>query len=305
MDDSGQQTPPPDPVAQAYQELSDRINTLAAENQELHRMLLEANHRPQHTPEPKVVLPEKFSGKHSDLRNFLSSVSNIVELQPSRYGPDRAKTGLVGSLCLGDALSWYRTLQENSSPLLHDFREFLEEFKNQFGDPYFQENSRRQLLGLSQGKSSASAYASRFRRIASDTGFNDETLRYHFERGLSHEVRRAIAVNDQSFSTLDDTIKYAIKVDNRLFEFSKQEGQLSNPVRAPTVALGPVPMEIGSVTTPVHPKFHKLTDEEKTRRRREGLCLYCGQPGHLAHSCPSKQTNLRVAATETEDPKNV
>ncbi|KAI8146048.1 hypothetical protein BJV82DRAFT_490996, partial [Fennellomyces sp. T-0311] len=35
-------------------------------------------------------------------------------------------------------------------------------------------------------------------------------------------------------------------------------------------------------------KFAPLTKEEKDRRRKLGLCLYCGEAGHEAQSCPKK-----------------
>src|SRR6201996_2238823 len=45
-----------------------------------------------------------------------------------------------------------------------------------------------------------------------------------------------------------------------------------------------------------------LTPEEKERRRREGLCTYCGEAGHLAVKCPKnsskpKETKARATAT--------
>jgi hypothetical protein len=32
-----------------------------------------------------------------------------------------------------------------------------------------------------------------------------------------------------------------------------------------------------------------LTVEEKERRHKEGLCLYCGEKGHLVAECPKSQ----------------
>lgn len=34
---------------------------------------------------------------------------------------------------------------------------------------------------------------------------------------------------------------------------------------------------------------HRLTAQERSRRRLGGLCLYCGEPGHFAASCPRKR----------------
>ncbi|OMJ12906.1 Retrotransposon-derived protein PEG10 [Smittium culicis] len=272
-----------DEVAHMVQQLNERINTLAAENQELRSRYEEIHRNQQPTGpvlEPKVMLPEKFTGKHSDLRNFISALRNVLELQPYRYQSDRSKTGLVGSLCLGDALSWYRNLQESESPMLHNFSSFIDDLRSHFGDPYFQENARRQLLLLSQGKSSASTYASRFRRIATDTDFNDATLCYHFERGLNIETRRAIAVNDQTFNSLEELIRYSTKVDNRLFEFSRDTASYLPPQSS----MNHTPMEIGKINV-----GRKLTSTEKMHRFKNGLCLYCGESGHIVGSCPKKK----------------
>ncbi|OMJ20330.1 hypothetical protein AYI70_g4174, partial [Smittium culicis] len=60
-----------DEVTLMIQQLNERINTLAAENQELRSRYEEIHRNQQPTGpvlEPKVMLPEKFTGKHSDLR---------------------------------------------------------------------------------------------------------------------------------------------------------------------------------------------------------------------------------------------
>ncbi|KAH7287736.1 hypothetical protein KP509_32G071200 [Ceratopteris richardii] len=53
----------------------------------------------------------------------------------------------------------------------------------------------------------------------------------------------------------------------------------------------PEPMQI-DVT-----RFKPLTVEGKQRRILNKLCLYCGNPEHIAINCPNKRTNLRGAAT--------
>ena len=45
----------------------------------------------------------------------------------------------------------------------------------------------------------------------------------------------------------------------------------------------------------------RLTEEEKERRRRNNLCLYCGGSGHMVRNCPAK---LRVAAVGTQSSEN-
>ena len=51
-------------------------------------------------------------------------------------------------------------------------------------------------------------------------------------------------------------------------------------------------------------KDGKLTEEEHQQRIKEKLCMFCGQPGHMAKDCPkstlkSAKTKARVARVET------
>jgi hypothetical protein len=58
-------------------------------------------------------------------------------------------------------------------------------------------------------------------------------------------------------------------------------------------SFGPAPMQIDAA------KFKPLTEAEKLRRRTNNLCLYYGNPGHIARQCPQKLVKLQVQATET------
>ena len=56
---------------------------------------------------------------------------------------------------------------------------------------------------------------------------------------------------------------------------------------------------------PSHPgKDGKLTEEEHQQCIKEKLCMFCGQPGHMAKDCPkftskSAKTKARVAKVKT------
>jgi hypothetical protein len=41
-------------------------------------------------------------------------------------------------------------------------------------------------------------------------------------------------------------------------------------------------------------RYKCLTQEEKQRRRREGLCLYCGKPNHQAKDCTTKSNGYKA-----------
>jgi hypothetical protein len=57
------------------------------------------------------------------------------------------------------------------------------------------------------------------------------------------------------------------------------------------------PMQIDST------RFKSLIQEEKYRRRSKGLCLYCGEPNHIAQNCPNKgRFKARVATSINKNP---
>ena len=55
--------------------------------------------------EPKIPTPDKFSGHKKDFKNFKASVTNVIKLQPSRYGSEEIKILFTGTLLTGDACS--------------------------------------------------------------------------------------------------------------------------------------------------------------------------------------------------------
>lgn len=59
-----------------------------------------------------------------------------------------------------------------------------------------------------------------------------------------------------------------------------------NPVGIPEAE----PMQIG---------YTRLSEAERERRRRNHLCMYCGQAGHLRASCPVKATSRNPAAVSS------
>lgn len=268
--------------------LNEEMKMLRIQNEDLMRRA--ERHHPASRGSPKVLLPEKFTGKHSEFRNFLAAIQNVLEIQEDRYNNDRVKTGLVGSLCAQDALNWYRTLQEERSELLYNYDLFLDAFKSQFGDPYLKRNAKNQVVAMNQGRSSASAYAARFKRVAADSGFNDETLRYHFEEGLRDDVKRAISVNDEDFDSLETLIRYAIKVDNRLFQFrSEQPGGTFLTPRISGPGHGPTPMDLGAV------QARRTKQDRPPGTNQRGACWTCGSTEHQARQCPvSNRSASRV-----------
>lgn len=271
---------------------------------------------PHPTPEPKVALPAKYAGDRESFRAFTSQIRLVLRMQPHTYAADTSRVGLVGSLLTGAALGWFSPLIETNSPLLEDFEAFMAEFKSVFGDTDRVRVAAAQLRQLRQGSRPVASYAADFRQLACEVGWDEAALVDAFRYGLRDDVKDLLLTMPDA-TTLSDIVAQAVKCDNRLFE-RRRERQFSRAGPAPwhaTMARQPSapttsfqqqrpqtlaaddPMQVDGAI-----RIGPLTADEKARRRRHGLCMYCGQAGHMVAVCPSKGRDHAFAATTTTVP---
>ena len=111
-----------------------------------------------------------------------------------------------------------------------------------------------------------------------------------FRWGLRDDIK-TLLLNFPKPTTLSEAITQVIDCDNRLFEqqqerrllFGSYRREYAAPARqTPSNTSTPEPMQIDAS------KVKKLSEEEKERRRREHLCLYCGGKDHGWRNCPAK-----------------
>lgn len=121
-----------------------------------------------------------------------------------------------------------------------------------------------------------------------------------FQWGLREDVKDLLLTLPDAI-TLSEAITQVVRCDNRLF-LRKQERKTNNMFNLqPIASVGPTPSGTSSNDVPLDDpmqvdvtRFKPLTQEEKDRRWKEGLCLYCGEPGHKASNCLKKSTKQRI-----------
>ncbi len=133
------------------------------------------------------------------------------------------------------------------------------------------------MLALRQGKDTASDYSLTFRTLAAQTGWENGPLKLLYRKGLSTELQTELACRDEG-KTLEQFIELAIRLDNLL---RSRRPSRQFPLQTSAFAGAPEsePMQVG-VT--------HLSSEERERRVRNHLCLYCGLSGHLRATCPTR-----------------
>lgn len=266
---------------------------------------------------PKFKAPPTFDGSASKVESFINSISGAIHLSRATLPTDRDKALFLQTyLADGNASSWFTAIQKTNAALLDDFDALLVDFCSHFGDSDLAGSAQRKMSKLYQ-TGSCSTYAAKFRDLLPYLDLSEATKIFYFDQHLKKDVQQALIYVRPKPSKFDEYVKLCISIDNDIHsrhldwkhgadnsssskassnrspssrqETARASSSSSNPTPSSSSTLSPgVPMEIDAarVSRPRGP----LTDEEKDRRRRLNLCLYCGGSGHSAHDCPNKKS---------------
>ncbi len=175
------------------------------------------------------------------------------------------------------------------------FNSFIQSFKEVFKHPAVGKEVGEQLLCLHQEGGSAADYALSFHTLAAQTGWRDaDPLKLLFRKGLNSELQSELACRDEG-KTLEQFIDLAIHIDNLLCSRRPPRPSLALAVTA-TAPPGTEPMQIG---------FTHLSGEERERHIRQNLCLYCGLPGHMRASCPTRLPHNTSAVSQNSSQSTI
>jgi Ty3 transposon capsid-like protein len=252
----------------------------------------------------KVSSPEYFDGAPSKCRSFILQLQLVFQAQPLHFSNDAAKVTYAATYLRGSALSWFAPyLENNDLSITHNYTNFIQELSSVFGDPDRIASAERTLMTLAQNNRPAYQYASEFRRVMHETKWNEDALASIFYKGLRDDVKDELCKLEKP----DSLVKYmelAIKIDNRLFERRQEKKRSSSILNSSQVPHSYIKLSAKpNMSTPERQNFlpqasstpmeistihQSLSPAEKQRRLRSKLCLYCGNPGHFATSCPAK-----------------
>ncbi|KAL0157229.1 hypothetical protein M9458_048475, partial [Cirrhinus mrigala] len=190
-----------------------------------------------------------------------------------------SKVSLVCSLLTGKALNWATALWEGRQMTFPTYQHFLAKFREVFDHAEDGKEAEDELLNLRQGSSTAADYSLMFRTLAARAGWEGKPLKAMYRRGLRMDLQAELTCRDDN-KTLEEFMDMAIKMDHLLrSRRGRRSRSPSTTLQSPTHATEE-PMQVG---------FTRLTEEERERRMRNRLCLYCGQSGHL-RAQPGRKT---------------
>ncbi|KAE8247514.1 hypothetical protein A4X03_0g7031, partial [Tilletia caries] len=275
--------------------------------------------------EPKVASPEAYHGRNkSKLGHFLLGLNIVIKTQSSRFPDDESKINYAISFLRDDAMAWIEPFatkpSEDQPAYMKNYSLFIKELKTIFGDPDEVATAERSIRLLRQ-RGLASTYFADFRRYAAVLDWNDPALTSQAYTGLKDSIKDELARTGRP-EGLDQLIEVCTRIDNRLHERQVERERAVPTTKAPALTSTPssnsnsnnnnnnnnkpqttyvVKTEGGSNTST---KRGPLSAEEKERRRREGLCGYCGKlsrssnPPRPPSDCSASQTITFAAANQ-------
>ncbi|KAK7916542.1 hypothetical protein WMY93_012303 [Mugilogobius chulae] len=254
--------------------------------------------------EPHIPTPERYSGDLGACGRFLLQCSLVFDQQPHTYATDKSRIAFVISLLSGKASQWATAAWESNSEIFQSFVAFTNEMRKLFDHPLKGKEAAKRLLALNQGSASVAQYAIDFRILANESGWDDTALQSVFLRGLTDNVKDELAARDDT-AGLDELISLAIRLDNRLRErrrerVSRQPLSRGHYATSPSPASSSVPISLPPVPSsyskppdaeePMQLGRARLTQAERQRRQKSGLCIYCD---------PSRQFIVEVDASDS------
>lgn len=317
---------PTAPIASPPQD--DQINLLLGVIQNLQLGTRQATKSERHPD------PEPFNGNRADLDRFISQLFNKLDINGDRYPTDKEKVGYAFGRLSGLAATTMEGYWTQGACSIHNLRDFVDHLERLYGNPHRKEQAANEWMLLRQDNREFSEFLAQFERLAAIAGITEENQRRRqLGLSISNKLRYRMASAENIPTDYVSFRERCIQIESRFREadalasISKvlstpknttpRRNTLTHPARdtAPARLLYPPNPATGANATPIAPRTTTyggnamdlsrqrgpLTSEEKQRRKDLNLCLYCGNPGHIARDCPNRA--LRLAELELDDPE--
>jgi hypothetical protein len=286
---------------------------------------------------PKHPDPDMFSGKRSDLARFTTQMKVKLHQNKDHFTTPNSDIFYSISRLEGDAIAQVQPLIRSESEVdLKSMTELFNLLQLAFGDPDKKGTAQRAIRTLRQTNREFHEYLADFQRYIPDTNYDEEAKLSALIEGLSTELKSMLQFVPTPTS-FTEAIKTLQDLENKLNLFGTATNRLTpRPALTPanlasrssssnTRLSASIPSSVytptGSSISPQSSASNisyfdpmdlsssrprgPLSAAEKDRRIRLGLCLYCGEEGHMARDCPrshKKQSRLNEMIITTEPP---
>lgn len=283
-------------------------------------------------PTPKIKYPaptEKFSGKERHepkLIAFLREATMYLDANGIKDMEDRLLHFQELLTPDGPAKLWvlplFEELQQksrsqdpierNSIPAyLQDWQAFLKRFMDHFHNPQDRARAREQFNRITQ-RTTTRDYTLQFNELRARLGDVPETTAMDtYFSGLKDHLKPYLSLNrpdnlrdlQEAAHTLDDATS-GIRTRNSSYP-SPRYSFAEKPAWTPGLLQGrepeATPMDVDTIKTPT--RKGPLSQEERDRRFKNNLCMYCDKLGHRALQCPRAPSKINSVAGTVSFPE--
>ena len=288
---------------------------------------------PRITKSPNHPDPEKFNGDKTKWEAFRAQINIKLKRNQDHYvreGQDTTQNELSYIISRLDGAAWaqvepYVSADKIDFESVEQLMDFLE---IRFGEVDPTGTAKHELYRLYQTNKDLEVFLNTFLRLQKRAKVDESQALDMLSEKLSDEFKDRL-VTVKKPSSLNELITTLRDIDANVKRISKQShlrAKWANPVTSATkppfktANSTPVkPTTSVTVTAPAlstatgtHPgpmdvstavRKGPISQEEKDRRNRLGLCRYCGEPGHIAidHKDPTLLASKRQAAGITNN----
>ena len=230
---------------------------------------------------PKVNPPQTFKGKGS-ITSWVTHMSNYLQNTEDH----QALTIAISYLADG-AHEWWIVFKETElGRSIKTWPDLKAALVSRF-DILNKEKIARDKLAKWKQLRDVTSFNEDFQKILLDIpniSIDEQLDRYL--RGLKSYIYRDLCTRE--YTRLADVMRDAERIESA-YKRVVNPGRASKDIKkADQNKPQPVPMDIGNIEIE---KPQKLTPEEHECCMKEGLCLRCRKPGHIAKNCPKGHRN--------------
>jgi len=233
-----------------------------------------------------ATLKDGFAGNRKYLKGFLAKINLVFMLYPDRYQEEESKVIYLISRLYGNAMNWAATLIENEDPCLYNYQSFVEKLKAFYGynDAIFVANQNLRTI-KQHNLGGIRGYILEFNKYAGESNWNEEAKIDAFIAGLHNQIAVKILEMFPGPRNLSALQTIASRIDSRIHSnqlFTQNNSRKSFPRNLNNNS------KRNSGSSQKYIPRGPLSKEEKERRRKENLCLYCGSSTHSLNDCPKR-----------------